>query len=134
MSEEVRQRIIQSKTGREWFPTTPPVLMPYLADLDDFGNTAVQDGALIPIEPQSMLAQEAKYALSDLGLRYSFWQSFTMVSMTDVASGSSALQYYTATFVGKWAITEVTNAGRAGWLTCICATSVARRRFTKRHS
>ena len=39
-----------------------------------------------------------------------------MVSMTDVASGSSALQYYTATFVGKWAVTEVTNAGRAGWL------------------
>jgi porin len=116
MSEEVRQRIIQSKTGREWFPTTPPVLMPYLADLDDFGNTAVQDGALIPIEPQSMLAQEAKYALSDLGLRYSLWQSFTMVSMSDVASGSSALQYYTATFVGKWAVTEVTNADRAGWL------------------
>jgi carbohydrate-selective porin OprB len=39
-----------------------------------------------------------------------------MVSMTDVAAGSSALQYYTAAFVGKWAITEVTNAGRAGWL------------------
>ena len=25
-------------------------------------------------------------------------------------------RYYTATFVGKWAVTEVTNAGRAGWL------------------
>jgi porin len=116
MSEESRQRIIQSKTGREWFPTTPPVLMPYLGSLDDFGNTAIQEGALIPIEPHSMLVQDAKYALSELGLRYSFDQSFTMVSMTDVASGSSALQYYTATFVGKWAVTEVTNAGRAGWL------------------
>lgn len=116
MPDETRQRILQSKTGREWFPTTPPVLMPYLGGLDDFGNTAVQDGALIPVEPQSLLAQKAKYALSDLGLRYGLWQSFTLVSMTDVASGSSALQYYTATFVGKWAITEVTNAGRAGWL------------------
>jgi porin len=116
MSEEVRERIIKSKTEREWFPRTPPVLMPYLGSLDDFGNTAVQDGALIPIEPQSLLAQQAKYALSDLGLRYGLWQSFTMVSMTGVASGSSALQYYTATFVGKWAVTEVTNAGRAGWL------------------
>lgn len=116
MSDETRQRILQSKTGREWFPTTPPVLMPYLGGLDDFGNTAVQEGALIPIEPQSLLAQKAKYALSDLGLRYGLWQSFTMVSMSDVASGSSALQYYTATFVGKWAVTEVTNAGRAGWL------------------
>lgn len=116
MPEETRQRILQSKTGREWFPTTPPVLMPYLGGLDDFGNTAVQEGALIPVEPQSLLAQKAKYALSDLGLRYSLWQSFTMVSMTDVASGSSALQDHTATFVGKWAVTEVTNAGRAGWL------------------
>ena len=116
MSEPVRRRIVESKTGREWFPATPPVLMPYLGGLDDFGNTAVQDGALIPLEPHSMLAQNAKYALSKLGLRYSLWQSFTMVSMTDVASGSSALQYYTATFAGKWAVTEVTNAGRAGWL------------------
>ena len=116
MSEEVRQRILQSKTGREWFPSTPPVLMPYLGGVDDFGNTAVQEGALIPIEPQSLLAQRAKYAISDLGLRYGLWQSFTMVSMSDVASGSSALQYYTATFVGKWAVTEVTDAGRAGWL------------------
>ena len=39
-----------------------------------------------------------------------------MVSMTDVATGASALQYYTATFLGKWAITEVTEQGRAGWL------------------
>jgi porin len=116
MPDEVRQRIIQSKTGREWFPNTPPVLMPYLAGIDDFGNTAVQEGALIPIEPQSLLAQKAKYAASELGLRYDLYQSFTMVSMSGVASGSSALQYYTATFVGKWAVTEVTNAGRAGWL------------------
>ena len=116
MSKEVRQRIVQSKTDREWFPSTPPVLMPYLAGLDDFGNTALQEGALSPREPQSMLAQKAKYALSEVGLRYGFWQSLTMVSMSDVASGSSALQYYTATFVGKWAVTEVTNAGRAGWL------------------
>jgi porin len=116
MSEEVRQRIVRSKTGREWFPRTPPLLMPYLADLDDFGNTAVQQGPLISVEPQSLLAQQAKYALSELGLRYDLRQSFSLVSMTDVASGSSALQYYTAAFVGKWAITELTNAGRAGWL------------------
>jgi hypothetical protein len=53
MSEEARQRIMQSKTGREWFPTTPRVLMPCLGSLDDFGNTAIQEGALIPIEPHS---------------------------------------------------------------------------------
>ncbi len=116
MSEEVRQRIRQSKTAREWFSTTPPELAPYLANVDEFGNTAVQEGALIPVEPQGLLAQKGKYALSELGLRYNLRQSFSMVSMIDVASGASALQYYTAAFVGKWAITEVTNAGRAGWL------------------
>ena len=36
--------------------------------------------------------------------------------MTDVASGASALQYYTATFFGKWAVTEVSDPVRAGWL------------------
>jgi len=46
-------------------------------------------------------AQSAKYALPDVGLRNSFYQSFTMVSMIDVASGAGALPYYTATFFGK---------------------------------
>ena len=113
---EIRERIVDSKTGREWFPVTPPVLMPYLGSLDEFGNTAVQDGALIPLDPHSMLAQQGKYALSELGYRYTLWQSFTVVSMTGVASGASALQYYTGTLVSKWAITELTNAGRAGWI------------------
>jgi hypothetical protein len=35
--------------------------------------------------------------------------------MTGVASGASTLQYYTATFLGKWAA-EVTSDGRASWL------------------
>jgi hypothetical protein len=69
LSEEVRQRLEQARSRSEWFPETPPVLMPYLGSLDEFGNTAVQDGALIPIEPHSILAQKAKYALSDIGLR-----------------------------------------------------------------
>ena len=114
--ESVETRIIESKTGREWFSTTPPTLMPYLGGLDDFGNTAVQPGAAIPIEPQSLVAQKAKYAASELGLRYGWWQSFTAVSMTEVASGANTLQYYCSTFVGKWAISEVPDEGRANWL------------------
>jgi porin len=115
-SEDVRQRILESKTGREWFAPTPPVLMPYLANLDEYGNTAIQPGPVFSVEPLSQAAQAGKYVLSEAGLRYAFYQSLTMVSMTDVASGASALQYYTATFFGKWAITEVTNVGRAGWV------------------
>jgi hypothetical protein len=115
-SDAVHQRILESKTGREWFPPTPPNLMPYLANLDEYGNTAVQPGPVFSVDPMSQAVQAGKYALSEAGLRYGFYQSLTAVSMTDVASGASALQYYTATFLGKWAITEVTNAGRAGWL------------------
>ena len=114
-SDEVRDRILESKIGRQWLPTTPPVLMPYLANLDEYGNTAIQPGSVFVFEPV-VPAAAVKYALSDVGLRYSLYQSFTMVSMTDVASGASALQYYTATFFGKWAVTEATDPGRAGWL------------------
>jgi len=115
-SDEVRQRILESKTGREWFPPTPPVLMPYLANLDEYGNTALQPGAVFSTDPISQVVQAGKNALSEGGLRYSFYQSLTTLSMTDVASGSSALQYYTATFFGKWALTELTNPERGSWL------------------
>src|SRR5262249_19526816 len=114
--ESVQKRIIESKIGPEWFPTTPPILMPYLGSLDEFGNTAVQPGAAIPIEPHSLLAEKMKSAASELGLRYGWWQSFTAVSMTEVASGANTLQYYCSTFVGKWALREVPDEGRASWL------------------
>ena len=72
-SDDVRDRILESKTGRQWLPSTPPVMMPYLANLDEYGNTAIQPGALFPLEPV-VPVQEAKYALSEVGLRYSFYQ------------------------------------------------------------
>src|SRR5262245_4414338 len=109
--QDVRERILESKAPREWFSPTPPMLKPYLANLDEYGNTAIQPGAVFAVEPLSQAAQAAKYAISEAGLRYYFYQSLAMVSMTDVASGASALQYYTASFYGKWAIIERTNAG-----------------------
>jgi porin len=113
---EVQERIAESKTGRVWFPATPPAMMPYLANLDEYGNTAIQPGPVFSIEPLSQFAQSTKYDLSQIGLRYSFYQSIGLVSMTDVAQGASALQYYTATFFGKWALSEVTDQGRANWV------------------
>ena len=118
-SEEVRQRIVASKSGQEtlqWFPATPPVLAPYLGNLDEFGNTAVQPGAFFPTDPLSQTAQAGKYWLSGLGLCESFYQSLTTVQMSDTASGSSALQYYAVDFLGKWAVFEVPHGGPAGWL------------------
>ncbi|MCX6914143.1 MAG: carbohydrate porin [Verrucomicrobia bacterium] len=118
-SEDVRQRIVESKSGLEmlqWFPATPPVLAPYLGSLDDFGNTAVQPGGFFFTDPLSQMAQSVKYWLSGRGLRESFYQSLTTVWMSDAASGSSTLQYYAADFIGKWAVFEVPHGGPAGWL------------------
>jgi hypothetical protein len=117
--EEVARRIGWSKLDQpdwKWFPATPPVLMPYLANLDEYGNTAIQSGAVFPDDPLSPYPQSAKYWLSSQGLRYDFYQSVTMVSLTDAASGASALQYYTATFNSKWAVAEATQDGTAGWI------------------
>ncbi len=115
-SDSVSQRIRESKSGREWFPDTPPILPPYLANVDEYGNTAIQSGALWPTDPVSPVVQAGKTAVADAGLRYILYQSLTMMSMTGEKSGSGTLQYYTATFQGKWGITEWTNAGRAGWI------------------
>lgn len=114
--DAVRERIVESKTGRVWFPTTPPLLMPYLAGVDEQGNTDFQPGALFPEDPLSKYPQELKYWLSDLGIRYSFHQGVTILSMTDAATGSGALQYYTASLFGKWAIAEIPGEGRGTWL------------------
>jgi porin len=119
MPEEVRQRIVDSKAGQEavsWFPATPSVLMPYLGNLDEFGNTAFQPGALLPRDPPGELVQGAKYWLSGLGLRYNLYQSFTWLSLTDVAAGETTLGYYTATYVGKWAVLESVAGGTGGGL------------------
>ena len=119
LPDAVAQRMVGSRLAqgnRQWFPATPPTLMPYLAGLDEFGNTAIQPGAVFAVDPVSQYPQAAKYWLSGLGLRYNFYQSVTLVSLTDAASGASALQYYTATFNGKWAVANTTSAGTAGWV------------------
>ena len=119
MSGAVAQRIAASKENQpdwQWFPATPPTLMPYLANLDEYGNTASQSGAVFPNDPFTRYPESAKQWLSNQGLRYNFYQSLTMVSLTDTASGASALQYYTATFNGKWAVAEATQGATAGWI------------------
>ncbi len=119
MDASVLRRISDSKlglSGLHWFPSTPPVLMPYLANLDEEGNTAIQPGPLIVVDPVSSSIQAAKFALSDLGFRYTFYQSISTISMSGLSSGSGALQYYTATFLGKWAIAEDPKGSSATWL------------------
>lgn len=83
------------------------------ANLDEFGNTALQPGGLLAMDPLSRWAQAAKYWLSGLGLRDAFCQSLTMVGMSDTASGERSLQFYTASFLGNWATFEIPMGGPA---------------------
>jgi porin len=111
-----QQEARQKQTGLELFPAAQPRLMPYLGSADEFGNTAIRPGPLIATTPWDGLAQGAKYWLSQYGLRYSFQQTATFVSMTDVKQGDDALAFYTLSFPAKWAIFSTAEGSTAGWI------------------
>ena len=116
MSDEVQRRLQEGETGFQFFPALPPRLMPYLGSLDEFGNTAIRPGPLIPLAPLEPLVQGGKYRLSEYGFRYSLDQTLTYVSMTDVMKGDNTLEYYTFDLKAKWAMFSAPSAGTAGWV------------------
>ena len=117
MPQEIQQRARKGAVGFQFFPATPPPLMPYLASQDDYGNTAFRPGALFPsFAPLEGPVQGAKYRLSEYGFRYSLQQSVAYVSMTDVAKGDNNLGYHTLDFKSKWALFDASDAGTAGWV------------------
>lgn len=116
MPQKILQRAREGAVGFQFFPATPPPLMPYLASQDDYGNTAIRPGPLFFFDPLEGPAQAAKYRLSDYGFRYSLQQTATFVSMTSVMKGDNNLEYYTFDFKSKWAIFNAPAAGTAGWI------------------
>jgi hypothetical protein len=98
------------------FPATPPLLMPYLASQDEYGNTVIRPGALFFVDPLEGPVQGLKYWLSDYGFRYSLQQTITFASMTGVMKGANNLGYYTLNLKSKWAIFDDPGAGAAGWI------------------
>jgi len=119
-TDDVSQRMQEGREGREefqFFPAVPPRLMPYLAGIDEYGNTALRPGGLISFVPLDALVQGAKYRLSEVGLRYSLQQSFTGIGMNEVMKGSSTLGFYTFDLKAGWAVLEAPSAGSAGWIT-----------------
>lgn len=98
------------------FPPAPPRQMPYLYNLGSQGNTAVAPGSLLDVAPLEPEVQHAKYWLSGYGLRYSFQQTFTYASMTDVVKGDDHLAKYNLNVPLKWALFDAPGAGTAGWL------------------
>ena len=60
----VREREQNQRAGQDelrFFPPFPPPLAPYLASVDQFGNTALKPGALVPWAPNDVLPQRVKY-------------------------------------------------------------------------
>jgi len=116
---EILQRTQAGREGGEavrFFPAAQPRLMPYLAGLDEYGNTAIRHGAFVPFVPLEPVVQQGKYWLSEQGLRYSLEQTTTYVSLSDVMQGASALGFYTFDLKAKWAIFDAPGAGTAGWI------------------
>jgi porin len=117
--EAVTQRLEASREGKDsftFFPSYQPRLMPYLASQDELGNTAIKPGPLLPVSPLDVAVQQGKYWASSVGLHYSFKQSLTWVSMTDVMKGDNNLGYYTLSYETKWAVYDAPAEGAAGWI------------------
>jgi porin len=117
MTPEVLGRIRANANGFQFLAATPPRLMPYLANLDEKGNTALRPGPLFNLTGLDWLVQGGKYWLSEYGFRYSLQQTFTDVSMTDVMKGENNLGYHTTDLKAKWALFDAPEAGTAGWVT-----------------
>lgn len=116
MPAEVVQRQREAAVESRLFPAAQPPLMPYLGSLDLLGNTATRPGPLISFFPFEPIVREAKYWLSEYGLRYSLQQTLTFVSMSDVMKGDSTLGYYTFDLQANWDIFSAPAAGTAGWV------------------
>ena len=115
----IRERQEDLRAGQKefsFFPDSQPLLMPYLGAQDEYGNTAIRPGPVFPSTPLDIAVQQGKYWFSEGGFRYSFAQSLTWVSLTDVMQGDNTLGFYTLSFGSKWNVFDAPAAGSAGWI------------------
>ena len=102
-------------TNWVWFPSQPSTLAAYLGGIDAYGTNALQPDSTFPKDPLSRWVQEFKLELSQIGLQETLYQSVSLVQLGDPVAGQSTLEYYAATFQGKWAV-ATTPSGTATWL------------------
>ena len=100
----------------EFFPAVAPLLMPYLAGVDESGNTALKPGPLLPSSALDQFAQQPKYWLSDHGLRYSLAQNLTFLTMSEVMQGDHSQGFYVLDWNARWNVFTARAAGTAGWV------------------
>jgi hypothetical protein len=117
MPPDILQRTQAATNGFHFFSATPPPLMPYLANQDEFGNTAIRPDALFFLVPLEGPVQGGKYWLSEYGFRYSLQQTITFVSMSGVQKGESDLEFYSFDFRSKWNLYTAPDDGNDGWIT-----------------
>jgi len=116
-TREKLDAIWKSQPARlEMFPAAPPRLQPYLYNIDEMGNTAASPGALFNIAGLEPAVQQEKYALAGVGLRYSFQQTLTYASMSNVVKGDDSLGKYNVNLPLKWTVFDARELGTAGWV------------------
>ncbi len=102
--------------GVEWFSSKQPGLAPYLSGLDEYGNTAVQPGALFASDPVSRGVQRLKYTLADHGFHYYLAQALEYVTLTHTPPSAHDLGYYSYNFFFKQTVFHELHSGTAGWV------------------
>ncbi len=101
--------------GLEWFPSKQPGLEPYLSNLDEYGNTASQPGAICAADPLSRAVQRIKYTLGDYGFHYVLVQAIEYATLTHVPEVDD-LGYYSYDFFFKQSVFHVLDTATAGWV------------------
>lgn len=102
--------------GVEWFSSKQPGLAPYLSGLDEYGNTAVQPGAVFANDPVSHGVQRLKYTLADYGFHYYLAQALEYMTLTHVPPSAHDLGYYSYNFFFKQSVFHELHSGTAGWV------------------
>lgn len=105
--------------GSELFPKAQPELMPYLASVNLYGSTCLQEDALLQGDPLSAAAQAVKTAMAGLGINYAIWQSYDFVAMSGTLPGrKDVLNYYSFNSYLTWNVFQTDElSGSCGWLT-----------------
>lgn len=109
----------QKKAGQGawvWFPSNQPPMGKALAPIDQFGNTAIQPGAILKNGPITDLNQKLKYYLSNGGFDYSLHMAHVLGSVDNRVGGTPYFQQYaTSVFETRWNLLN-SPCGTGTWL------------------
>jgi hypothetical protein len=104
-------------TGFTLFPTEPPTLRSYLAEINAHPQNAAQPGALLPEDPLSAAAESIRGVLGSLGITYQLNQAFLMSALSGRVQGDAVLSAYTAKLWANWPVFQSNLMGdSAAWI------------------